>query len=104
MIIAKPHLLTQLDIWFPKYHSESGGWEVWLGKNKVNHSSGVIIVNFTKAKHLKGQRFCIRRAEVERCPIGTNGRISVYRVPFDKLEGWETATEVRDLAINVFPD
>jgi hypothetical protein len=98
IIIHKPHLCTKLEIWQPKYHTDSSKWEVWLHQSKVSHASSVIIVEFTKAKHLKGQRFCIARQKAEQAPVGTNGRVPVYKVPFDELEGYETAAEVRDLA------
>lgn len=104
MIINRPHLCTKLPIFYPKYNTEHGEWEVWLSVNKVAYSSPIIIIEFTKAKHLKGQRFCVKRQEVERSPIGTNGKIAVYRVPFSKLEPWESAQEVRETANMLFED
>lgn len=104
MIIAKPHLCTKVQIWNPKYNTDSGDWEVWISQRKVTYGSPVIIVEFTKAKHLIGQRFCVRRQDVERSEVGTNGRIPVYKLPFDKLEGYDLASEIRDLAINLFED
>lgn len=102
MIISKAYLLTKLDIWFPKYHTPSGEPEVWISQYKAVHSSGVILINFTKAKHLVGQRYCVRRDDVVRSPVGTNGRIAVYRVPFAKLEAWETQEEVYAIANNLW--
>ena len=106
MIIAKPWLCTRMEIWQPKYHvkDDPTSWEVWLSKSKVSHASPVIIIEFTKAKHLRTQRFCIRRQDVERSEQGTNGRIPVYKVDFNKLEGWDTAQEVHDLAMGAFND
>lgn len=96
MIVNKPHLLTKLQLWFPKYATESGEWEAWLSKTKVHHSSGVIIIEFTKAKHLKEQRFCVRREVAEKCEEATNGKIVVYKVPFSKLEPYETINDIKD--------
>lgn len=105
MILHSPHLCTKIQIWQPKYHTEdSEDWEVWLSKNKVLHASPVILVEFTKAKHLKNQRFCVRRQDAERSPEGTNGRIPVYKVPFSKLGGWKSAKEVNEIALKIFEE
>lgn len=102
MIITKPHLCTRLPIWAPKYHSESGQWEIWVSRYKVAHASPVIIIEFTKAKHLIGQRFAVRRQDVERSPVGTNGKIPVYRVPFDVLENYETPADIHNIINKLF--
>lgn len=94
ILINKPYLVTKLPIWSPKYHTDSGEWEVWIACKKVAYASPVIIVEFTKAKHLMSQRFAVRRQDVERCERGTNGRIEVYKVPFDLLEDWQTYEEL----------
>lgn len=104
MIIQKPSHCTHIPIWQPKYDTESGDWEVWILQRKVAYSSPVMIIEFTKAKHLMGQRFCIRRQDVEKCPIGSNGCAPVYKVPFNKLESYDTSQEVVDLANNLFED
>lgn len=101
-ILHKPHLCTTLDIWMPKYNTESGDWEVWISQRKVAYSSPLIIINFVKAKHLQGQRFCVRRQDIERSPVGTNGKIPVYKVPFYKLDSWQTAQEVMEIAETVW--
>lgn len=103
MIVHKPHLLTKLPIWNPKYSSENG-WTVLLSKSKVHHASSVILIEFTKAKHLRGQRFCITRDEAQRSPVVTNGKIECYNVPFDSLQGWESAQEAREAAFAAFED
>lgn len=102
MIIKSPHLCTTLDIWQPKYGTQSGGWEVWLSKFKIRYASPVIIIKFTKAKHLIGQRFAVRRQDVEQSPVGTNGKIQVYRVPFEKLEPYETPADIRNVVEEIF--
>lgn len=104
MIVKDPHLQTKLEIWSPKYskmHSD-GQWVVLLAKYKVHHTSPTILVEFTKAKHLLGQRFAIKRATVERQPLTSNGRISCYEVPFDLFEEWQSASEVADEAKSIF--
>lgn len=106
MVIHKLHLCTRIPIWNPKYSGDSaaGNWEVWISQSKVNFASPVVIIEFTKAKHLIGGRFCIRKQDIQRSPVGTNGKIPVYKVPFDKLESYETASELRDLALNIWED
>lgn len=101
MIIQKPHLCTVVEIWSPKY-GDVEEQEAWIAQSKVRHASPIIIVKFTKAKHLIGQRFAVRRQDVERCPITTNGKIPVYRVPLSKMEGWQSAQEVADIANSLF--
>lgn len=104
MIINYPHLCTKLEIWAPKYskvHIE-GEWVVLISKYKAHHSSPVILIEFTKAKHLKGQRFAIERSKAEKFPIVSNGRIDCYEIPFSELENWETAKEVREVAESIW--
>jgi hypothetical protein len=104
MIIQKPHLLTKLEIWAPRYsdaYTATDERVALLAQYKVAQSSPVILVEFTKANHLKGQRFAIRRSDVERYPIDSNGKIACYAVPMSKFESWETAAEVRDLALGI---
>jgi len=96
MIIQKPHLCTTIEIWSPKY-GDVDEWEAWVSQFKVTHASPIIIIKFTKAKHLIGQRFAVRREIVERCEKTTNGKIPVYRVPLSKMEYWETPKEIHDI-------
>jgi len=102
MIIQDPHLVTKLPIWAPKYNTSHGDYEVWMHKNKVDHATETIIVNFTKAKHLMGQRFAILRSKAQRYPVGTNGKAPMYKVTFSALEGWEKPSEAADFAKAVF--
>jgi hypothetical protein len=105
MIISKPHFCTKLDIWFPRYsdaYTDTNERVALLAQYKIAQSSPVIIVTFTKAKHLAGQRFCVRKSDVLRCPIDSNGKIPCYAVPMSMFESWETAQELQDLAMSVF--
>lgn len=105
MIIHKPHLCTKLEIWAPRYSSaytDTNERVALLAQYKMYHSSPVIIVNFTRAKHLAGQRFCIKREDVLRCQLDTNGKIPCYAVPMSKFEPWESAAELHDLAMAAF--
>lgn len=43
-----------------------------------------------------------RRQDVEHCPLGSNGKAPVFKVPFDKLESYDTPAEVREIALSVF--
>ena len=106
MIIQKPWTLTKLQIWFPKYSSAytTGERVALLAVYKVEQASPVIIVEFTKADHLKGQRFCIKREDAMKCPVDSNGKIACYAVPMSKLERWESAQEVAQIAEGLFSD
>lgn len=107
MIINKPHLCTKLEIWAPRYSSKYTDLEervALLAKYKVDQSSPVIIVTFTKAKHLEGQRFCITKQQAQSYPTNSNGKIDCYVVPESAFSSWETAQEVADIANNIFED
>lgn len=103
MIFKRPDMLTHLEIWQPKYSTKhkDGEWRVLLACYKVDNASPWIIVDFSKAQHLKGQRYCIKRTAAQSYPRETNGKIQVYSVPFNKLEGWTTVKEEHEI-INSF--
>lgn len=97
MLITKPHLTTRLNFWSPRYSSkynEAGEWIVLIAKYKVHHASPDIIIEFTKAKHLMGQRFAIERNKAEKYPLETNGKIECYAIPMSALEVYDTPAEV----------
>jgi len=106
MTIKEPYLCTKLEIWYPKYSSQYDGSEptVLLAKYKVLHATPTIIINFTKAQHLKGQRYAIRKSDVLRYDTVYNGKIECYNVPMSALEYWETGSEVATIANNLFKD
>lgn len=107
MIINRPHLLTKLEIWAPRYSDVyKGGTErvALLACYKVDNASPVLLVEFTKAKHLKGQRFCIKRSDAKSYPIDSNGKLACYAVPMSAFEGWDTVQEVKAIAFNLFED
>lgn len=101
MIIKHPEMCTKLEIWAPKYHADNG-WEVWLHKVKTDHATGTIIIDFTKAKHLAGQRHAILKSEAQKYPVGSNGKAPMYRVPYSALESWSSAREVAETAKSIF--
>ena len=90
---------TVLDIWFPRYSSlyATGERVALLSKSKVDHATPWLIINFTKAKHLQGQRFCIKRVEAQECPLDSNGTIPCYAVAMSKLQPYDTAEEVKHI-------
>lgn len=104
MIFKDLHLVTKLEVWYPRYHDlySDGERVALLAKYKVDSGSAWIIVNFTKAKHLAGQRYCIQREKAKTYPIDTNGKIDCYAVPMSALEPWDTADEVIKTALSVF--
>lgn len=105
MIINKPHHCTVLEIWTPRYsdaYKEHGERVALLAQYKVDQSSPYIIIKFTKAKHLIGQRYAIRKVDAQACKIDSNGKIPCYAVPLSKLESWESGQEVIDKANNIF--
>lgn len=100
MIFKAPHRLTQIDIWSPRYKDKHGGLAepvVLLAKYKVDAGSPWLIIEFTKAKHLMGQRYCIKRNVAQDCKLDTNTKIPCYAVPLSKFEGWDTVDEVNKL-------
>ena len=98
MIFNRPHQLTKLDIWSPRYkdkHGELAEPVVLLAQYKVEQASPWIIVNFSKAKHLKGLRHCIKRSSAQSSPLDSNSKIPCYAVPLSKFENWDTVDEVK---------
>lgn len=105
MIFNRPHQLTKIEIWFPRYkdkHGELAEPVVLLAKYKVDQASPWIIIDFTKAHHLKGQRYCIRRTHAQSFPLDSNTKIPCYAVPLSQLENWDTAEEVREIVNKIF--
>ena len=104
-IINKPHLTTKIPIWSPRYKDKYGDLDepvVLIAKYKVHHATSVMIIEFTKAKHLIGQRFAISRDKAQRYPIDSNGKIPCYAVPLSALEPYDTAQEILEIANEVF--
>lgn len=98
MIINQPHLCTKLEVWAPryndKYEDEYGEPVALLHKDKIDYGSPTIIVEFTKAKHLKGQRFAIRKTYAQSHSAGTNGNAPMYEIPMSHLENWASKQEI----------
>ena len=105
--IAQPHLLTKLEIWQPRYsdkYTDKNERVALIAKYKVEHATGVVLVEFTKAKHLEGQRFAIKRDDIMRCTLDSNGKVPCYAVPMSLFSNWQTTQEVVEIANNVFED
>ena len=72
-----------LEIWQPRYKDNT----VLLAQYKVDAcKEDEIDIKFTKAKHLEGIKFFIKKSEAQKYPMCDNGRISCYEVPFNMLE------------------
>lgn len=96
MILTESYRHTVLDIWTPKYstkYTDKQEQVVLLAKYKVDHATPLILINFTKAKHLEGQRYCIYRSQAQKFPLVSNGRIDCYEIPMSHLDTWEKASE-----------
>jgi hypothetical protein len=105
VIFKRPDLLTHLDIWAPRYsdkYKEGGEWVALLACYKVDQASPWIIIEFTKAKHLIGQRYCIPRKLAQDCPIDSNSKIRCYAVPLKKMEHWDTVEETKAIVEELF--
>lgn len=106
MIFKTPSILTRMDIWSPRYKDKHGDLAepiVLLSQYKVEAASPWVIVNFTKAKHLMGQRYCINRSDAQGCPLDSNTKIPCYAVPLSKLEHWDTVEEVKATVNRLWP-
>lgn len=67
-------------IWEPKYSTN----EVLIGAHKI--VGGENLIQFTKARHLKGAVYKVKSEIISSYPKQRNGNGYVYVVPFDKLE------------------
>lgn len=101
MIFNKPHTLTKIEIWSPRYSDkhkkELAEPVVLLAKYKVDSASPWVIVEFTRAKHLLGQRYCIKRSEAQSHKLDSNSKIPCYAIPMSKFEYWTTVEEEKQV-------
>ena len=110
ILIKEPRLTTKLEVFTPRYknkHQAGGEMEALLHMRKVHQATSIIIVEFTKAKHLQGQRFAITRDTVQKCPIGSNrkdGIKNMYIVPMSLFDNWRSYEEEHNIAIYIFDD
>lgn len=106
MIVKNPNVLTNLDIWSPRYKDKYGELAepvVLMAKYKVDAASPVIIVTFSKAKHLMGQRYCIPRHEAQAHKLGSNTKIPCYEIPLSHLYTFNTVDEIKKTVNMLFP-
>jgi hypothetical protein len=100
MLIKNPAICTTLEIWQPRYsslYSDTQERVALLAVYKVEHASPIIIISFTKAAHLRGQRFAIKKSTVLKCPVDSNGSIPCFSVRMSLLEPWQSAAEVKEI-------
>lgn len=107
IIINKPHLCTILEVWQPKYNSKSLTKEydepvALLHKRKVDHGSPILVVSFTKAPHLNGQRFAIKKGDAQKHAVGSNGKAPMYEVPLSHLETYSISSEIMNEIKEIF--
>ncbi len=101
MIFRSPHLLTKIEVWYPKYSTKYTDLDeraVLLAKYKVDSGSPWLTVEFTRAKHLLGQHYCIKRADAQTYPVVKNGTkttaIECYEIPMSALENWDSVATI----------
>ena len=76
-----------IEIWNPRWHDRI----VLIATYKV--ASGINKVKFTKSKCFKDKVFEIAGAIIRACPVESNGTISCYAVPLDKIVGEKGETK-----------
>lgn len=98
---------TVLEIWYPRYSSQYTDVQervVLLAKYKVDNAAPWIVIEFTKAKHLLGQHYCISKAEAREHRVENNGSIPCYSVPMSHLQTWEEAWELKETINELWPE
>ena len=104
MLITKRTPVTVIDLWFPKYSSKYDGTKerAFLPAcYKVDNGAEVIIVKFSRAKHMQGLRFAMKRKDVMTYPRQNNGSIYCYAVPESKWEPVETPEDIHGVVENL---
>ena len=103
MLLTDKTIYTTIDLWYPRYNDKytATGERCFLpAVYKVKGGANIIVIKFSKAKHMAGLRFCMKRSDIMTYPIETNGTIDVYAVPESKWEEvendsiWRTINEL----------
>lgn len=81
MVIDRKTPCQLIEIRHPRYHDR----KVLIAKYKVGTLNKII---FTEAKSMPGE-YAMKGEDIEKCPVGTNGKLAVYCVPIDSLEPLE---------------
>jgi hypothetical protein len=105
--INRPDQCTKLEIWQPRYSSaytETKERVALLAQYKVAHGTSILLIEFTKAKHLAGLRYCINKERAMTAPIDSNGTIPCYAVPMSWFDTWDSGADVRRTANELFPE
>lgn len=71
--------VNTIEIWSPKFSTD----EVLIAVKRVKKHNRII---FTKTKHLAGRVYYISGQVAREYPIQSNGSISCYCIPMNKLE------------------
>ena len=105
MIITSKTPYTLLDIWGPKYSTQYGEIKEWCllpAQYKVDQGANVIICEITKAKHLLGRKFCIKKRDAQKYPlVPNNGGIMCYEIPLSKFEPYESVNDIKETVRNL---
>lgn len=106
MIVTKRTLTTTIDLWYPRYNDKytATGERCFLPAcYKVRGGANVIIIEFSKAKHMLGLRFAMKRSDIMKYPEVSNGSISCYAVPESKWEPVETPEDIYKIIEELWP-
>jgi hypothetical protein len=93
MIVSKYTLLNIIKIKAPKYSTK----ELLVAKYKVKHSNKIII----QEGAYQGEYF-MHGSKIAQYPIGTNGKINVFKIPLDDLEPLEYKEDITKLISEIF--
>jgi len=91
-------------VFTPRYKdkNEVGQWICLIPVYKVEQGTAWQKIEFTKAKHLMGKRYCIDKKEVmEHCTIAQiknkqGGFTGMYEIPESLWHSWQTQAEDND--------
>lgn len=106
MLVTKRTPYTLIDLWYPRYKNKwkpDGEKEYLPAVYRVVGGKEIIVIEFSKAKHLAGLRFAMKREDIMKYPQQSNGRIMCYAVPESKWEPVETANDIIKIVEELWP-
>lgn len=104
-------LMTRHEVFTPRYHdkrdSDEKEWVCLIPCYKIRGGSPLQLIDYTRAKHLIGLRYFIKRSEVEQCHVHQvkskqGNMVDMYEIPEHLWHTWETTEELHDTAMELF--